>query len=132
MKPNIASQYNPNGGLYGGGTRVIAETEILPGIRYAVLERVEHRHTFRPAGIRTRITRSVARFELQDGLWIETSFAEFKTLAKAKSAFKALTMHGDYRGYSLNILKRGRTPLTYRDWVKAGKPVTQSVERDGV
>lgn len=130
MKPNVASQYNPNGGMYGGGVRVHAELEVLPGVRYALCEQVEHRHAFNPARIKTIVTRSVGRFELQDGLWMETSYWKLSTIATARSAYNALTQHGDYRGYAKNILNHGRTPLTYREWCKAGKPVTQSVERD--
>ncbi len=88
----IASMYKPNSGMYGGGTRVHAEVELLPGVRYALMECVEHSHAFRPARIKTVITRYVARFELDaDGFWNETSFIKFPTLAKARSAFKACT-----------------------------------------
>lgn len=88
----IQSQYRPFEKMSMGtapyGAKVHAEFEILPGVRYAL---IESRHFRTYPRIKTEIEYSVQRFAYVDGLWEDTSFLRCKNKAEAKKMFKALS-----------------------------------------
>lgn len=87
----IQSQYIPIGqGHLGGGTKVLAEDFIgLPNVKYALIETIEHKYKFSPAGIKTVREYRIGRFEFIDGLWEETSWYFIKTKRDAVKGYKS-------------------------------------------
>lgn len=87
----IQSIFIPLGkGNLGGGTIVHAEDFTFPTVKYALIECIEHKYKFNPAGIKTVREHRIGRFEYRDGMWNETSSTVFSTKQAAKKAYKGI------------------------------------------